>query len=179
MLLAQGGCEVSGDSSASWLRIASGRNGPGPRPVVFEVAPNISGAPRTGVLRFANQSVTVLQAAGPALNVEPASIHLTGVAGQDCGSRSIRIRLTADGSPVQVSLANTTDREQWLLLRANTGSVSTATPFDAVIEPGYEAASGGHLRGADHHLFGDHRRNRQSPGHNQPVWAWAIAQARS
>ncbi len=147
LLLAKGGCQVSGASNSSWLRIVSGQNGAGSRAVVYEVGQNNSGSPRTGVLRFANRSILVFQAANPALRVEPASIQATGIAGRNLGTRTLRVRLAAVGGPLRITLANTTDREQWLQLPANTGVVSATAPLDILIQMDTTSLTAGTYRG--------------------------------
>ena len=66
----------------SWITVSSGATGSGLGSVTFAVGQNPTGAPRTGTLTVAGQTVSVTQAAGScSYSVTPTSFTVDPVAG--------------------------------------------------------------------------------------------------
>jgi hypothetical protein len=74
------GCPWTATSSSDWISIASGQSGSGPGEVRVSVAANTTQG-RTGSVRIADQTVSVTQASGCALGVNPSSVSVGATAG--------------------------------------------------------------------------------------------------
>ena len=88
-------CSWTSVSAVSWITVSSGATGSGIGSVTFAVGQNSTGAPRTGTLTIAGQTVSVSQEAGSCTyNVTPTSFTVdpvsatrtvSVVAGTQCG----------------------------------------------------------------------------------------------
>ena len=88
-------CSWTAVSAVSWITVSSGATGSGIGAVTFSVALNPTGAPRTGTLTIAGQTVSVTQEAGTctygvtptSFTVDPVSASRTVsiVSGTQCG----------------------------------------------------------------------------------------------
>jgi hypothetical protein len=83
-------CAWTASSNAPWLTVVSGGNGSGPGSVRVDAPANI-GAPRTGTVTIAGQTLTVTQESGCTFTVSPETI------GAPAAGRSARIEVT--GAP--------------------------------------------------------------------------------
>jgi hypothetical protein len=70
---AQGSCAWTATSNAPWIVVTSGSTGTGNGAVQMSVEPN-TGAPRTGTLTVAGQTITIAQESGCAFTVAPETI---------------------------------------------------------------------------------------------------------
>ena len=86
-VIAPPGCSWRAQSQVAWVAIASGSDGTGPGIVELSVTPT-SGAVRTGTVSVAGVVVTVTQAAGCDITVDPPA-HAATVAG---GASSVTVR---------------------------------------------------------------------------------------
>jgi uncharacterized protein (TIGR03437 family) len=132
--LASGECAFTTESTVGWLEITAGAEAGGGREIVFRVAPNPARTARTGALRIGPQTFVVRQAGSPGLAVEPTFLSVAVTNGQAASKRVLRITLPSGTPPLNVLLANTTDREDWLSIRNAAGTVSGSTPFETVVE---------------------------------------------
>ena len=75
-------CSWTAVSAVSWITVSSGATGSGLGSVTFAVGQNPTGAPRTGTLTVAGQTVSVTQAAGScSYSVTPTSFTVDPIAG--------------------------------------------------------------------------------------------------
>ena len=64
-----GGCAWAATSSAPWISISAGANGSGNGTVAYSVDANATGAPRTGTMTVAGQTVTITQQGSPSCDL--------------------------------------------------------------------------------------------------------------
>ncbi|HEV8483615.1 MAG TPA: Calx-beta domain-containing protein, partial [Blastocatellia bacterium] len=101
---APAGCNWTASSNSSWVTITSATSGSGDGSITYSVAPNGTGAPRTGSLSVAGELFTVTQDAAPAtIFIDDATITEG-----DNGSNSLFFLVhlsAASGAPVTVDYA--------------------------------------------------------------------------
>lgn len=114
---AASGCAWTASSNVNWITITSGGSGSGNGTVLYSVADNTNGSPRTGTLTIAGQTFTVAQQgiAVPTctLTASASTINLGGT-----------VILTATCNPAATSYAWTPATG----LVAGTGNTATVTP---------------------------------------------------
>ena len=74
------GCAWTAASNASWITVTSGASGNGSGTVRFDIGAN-NGAPRTGTLTAAGQTVTVSQSSGCSYTLSQGTVSIVAAAG--------------------------------------------------------------------------------------------------
>jgi hypothetical protein len=121
------GCGWTAAASSEWIVITAGQNGSGTGEVRFSVAAN-TGAARVGGIRIAGQTMTVNQASGCAIALNPTSVNV------GAGASTNTIQVTTAASCTWSATSSAT----WIAIAESSanGSGNGQVPFSVAANPG-------------------------------------------
>jgi hypothetical protein len=122
---AASGCTWTAAAASDWIVITAGQNGNGTGEVRFSVAGN-TGPARVGTIRVAGQTMTVNQASGCAVSVNPTSVSVTAAASTNT------IQVTSAAGCTWSATSGAT----WITLGESSGSGNAQLPFSVAANSG-------------------------------------------
>ncbi len=122
---AAAGCAWTASATADWIVITAGQNGNGTGEVRFSVAGN-TGPARVGGIRIGGQTMTVSQASGCAVSVNPTSVNV------GAGASTSTIQVTSATGCTWAAASGAT----WIVIGESSGSGNGQVPFSVAANSG-------------------------------------------
>jgi Putative binding domain, N-terminal/Viral BACON domain len=119
------GCAWTAVASSEWIVISAGQNGNGTGEVRFSVSGN-TGPARVGGIRIAGQTMTINQASGCAVSVNPTSVSV------GAGASTNTIQVTSVAGCTWAATSGAT----WIVIGESSGSGNGQVPFSVAANSG-------------------------------------------